>query len=123
MVTQDVPDYAQQVAPTLPGTTQTYLPFTIVASASGVTQQIAGVATKQIVVCAFIITVNAAVNIKWQSHTIPTDLTGLYYFTEKGGAVAPFIQSGWFRTIAGEALDLNLSSAVAVGGHGVYVLV
>jgi hypothetical protein len=49
-------------------------------------------------------------------------LTGLSYFAAAGdGEVLSFNPVGWFETVAGEALDINLSGAVAVGGHLTYV--
>ena len=122
-MTQDVPDWSQQVEPTVPTVTQTYLSAAIAESASGANEVIAAVAGKQIVVCGYVLVASAAVNAKWQSDGSPTDLTGLLYMTGNGGAVAPFNQNGWFRTLINEALDLNLSAAVPVGGHLVYALV
>jgi hypothetical protein len=94
----------------------------IVASSSGVTNILALVSSKQLRVLALKITANGAVNVKWQSHVTPTDLTGLSYFAAAGdGEVLSFNPVGWFQTVAGEALDINLSAAVAVGGHLTYV--
>lgn len=93
----------------------------ISTSASGVTTVVALVAAKKIRVLAWSIVVNAAVNVKWQSHTAPTDITGLHYFAANGGINVPFSPVGHFETVAGEALDINLSGAVAVGGSLVYV--
>lgn len=94
----------------------------VVASSSGATTIVALVAAKKIRVLAWDLKVNAAVNFKWQSHVTPTDLTGLYYCNGQGDGVAraanPF---GYFETVAGEALDINLSGAVAVGGVLTYV--
>lgn len=96
---------------------------TIVASSSGVTNIIALVSAKRIRVLALQLVANAAVNVKWQSHVTPTDLTGLAYLAANGGYVLPFNPLGWFQTVAGEALDINLSTAVAVGGSLTYVTV
>ena len=123
MVTQDVPDYAQQVAPSVPSTTQSQLSKVLTASAANATEIVAAVASKSIVVVSYVLVANAAVNVKFQSDGTPTDLTGLLYLAANGGVVAGFNQQGWFRTIAGEALAIHLSAAVAVGGHLNYVLV
>lgn len=96
---------------------------TIVASASGVTTIVALVSSKKIRVVAMQLVANAAVNIKWQSHVTPTDLTGLAYLAANGGYVFGYNPAGWFQTISGEALDINLSAAVAVGGSLTYVTV
>lgn len=95
----------------------------ITASASGVTTIIALVAAKKIRVLAIWLTANAAVNVKWQSHVTPTDITGLAYLAANGGYVLPFNPAGWFQTVAGEALDINLSGATPVGGSITYVAV
>jgi hypothetical protein len=83
---------------------------------------VAAVAGKRIRVLAAFQSASAAVNTKWQSAS--TDLTGLTYFvadTLLGPQVLPFNPAGWFQTAKGEALNLNLSGSVAVGGGIVYV--
>jgi hypothetical protein len=93
----------------------------VVASASGVTTVIAAVTSKKIRVLALELMSNGTTNVKWQSHTTPTDLTGLAYLVANAGYVLPFCPTGWFETVSGEALDINLSAAIAVGGSVVYV--
>lgn len=93
----------------------------ITASTSGVNQIVAAVNGKQIRVLSYTLSVSAAVNSKWQSHVSPTDETGLIYAAAAGTTHAGFSPVGHFQTIAGEALDLNLSGNVAVGGSLVYV--
>jgi hypothetical protein len=101
-------------------TTPSFAP--IVASASGATTLVAAVSGKRIRVLALTLTANAAVNLKLQSHATPTDLSGLFYMAAQGdGVVLPFSPVGWCQTNVGEALDINLSAAVAVGGMLVYV--
>lgn len=58
---------------------------------------------------------SAAVNVKFKSSTAG-DRTGLMYFAANGGIVLPWNERGWFSTVAGESLVMNLSGAVAVGG-------
>lgn len=94
---------------------------TIVVSASGVTNLVAAVSTKKIRVLGFVLTANAAVNVKFQSHVTPTDITGLHYLAQNSIVTVPYNPKGWFQTIAGEALDINLSGNVAVGGYFLYV--
>jgi len=94
---------------------------TIVASSSGVTSVVGAVTGKKIRVLSFAVSANAAVNVKFQSATTPTDLTGLMYLTDKAGFGASFSPAGHFETIAGEQLSINLSGAVAVGGFLTYV--
>ena len=104
------------------GTTALTPKFVVVtASSSGVTNIIAAVSSKHLRVLALQLTANAAVNVKWQSHVTPTDITGLAYLAANGGYVLPYNPLGWFQTVAGEALDINLSGAVAVGGSITYV--
>lgn len=94
----------------------------ISASSSGANTVVAAVTSKKIRVLAWDAKVNGAVNFKWQSHVTPTDLTGLYYCNGQGDGVArAFNPLGYFETVAGEALDLNLSGAVGVGGVLTYV--
>lgn len=104
------------------GTTLTPKYAVITASSSGATTIVAAVTSKKIRVLAWDVKVNAAVNFKWQSHVTPTDKTGLYYNAGQGDGVArAFNPVGYFETISGEALDINLSGAVAVGGCLTYV--
>lgn len=93
----------------------------ITASSSGATTIVSAVTSKKIRVLSWSLVVNAAVNVKWQSHVTPTDITGLYYFAANGGIAAPFNPLGLFETVSGEALDINLSGAQAVGGALVYI--
>ncbi len=94
----------------------------VTASASGATTSVAAVSLKKIRVLQWIVSVNAAVNFKWQSHVIPTDLTGLFYTGGQGqGVGGAWNPGGHFETIVGEALDINLSGSVAVGGTLTYI--
>jgi hypothetical protein len=94
---------------------------TIGASSSGATTIVAAVTSKKIRVLSYVITTNAAVNAKFQSHVTPTDKTGLIYGGANGGVSSGYSPVGHFETVAGEALDINLSAAVAVGGHLTYI--
>lgn len=91
----------------------------ITASASGNTSVVAAVTGKKIRVISVWVVANAAVNVKFQSAT--TDKTGLAYLAVNGGFVLPFSPVGHFETASGEALNINLSAAVAVGGSVTYV--
>lgn len=93
----------------------------LVASASGATQLVAASGTNKIRVLSYVIVASAAVNAKFQSAA--TDKTGLLYCAANTGVSAPFSPVGHFETNAGEALNVNLSAAVAVGGHLAYALV
>lgn len=85
---------------------------------------VAAVPGKKIRVKHYTLSAAGAVNAKWRSGT-STDLSGLIYLAAAGssadaGGVAP--PEGVFETAAGQALTLDLSAAVAVGGHLTYSL-
>lgn len=77
-------------------------------------------AGKFIRVDGYVLKVKAAVDVKWKSGS--TDLTGVMGLnsTDSGIAVSNAVQDGWFDCGINEALVLNLSGAVAVGGHVKY---
>lgn len=94
----------------------------IAASASGNNTIVAAVTSKKIRVLAYNFIGNGAVNAKFKTAAAGADLTGLKYIAAAGGGIcAPFNPLGWFETVAGDLLNLNLSAAVAVGGELVYV--
>lgn len=112
----------QQVNALYNGATALTPKFAVIsASASGATTVVAGVATKKIRVLRWSLSANGTVNAKWQSHSTPTDLTGLHYLTQYASAGAAYCPVGIFETLTGEALDINLSGTVAVGGELTYV--
>lgn len=94
------------------GNNRTLIQTSTSGAASLVAAQGAGV---QIRVTDLWIMASAAVNVKFASSTAG-DLTGLMYFAANGGIVLPHNERGWFATTANEALNINLSGAVAVGG-------
>lgn len=86
------------------------------------------VSSKKIRVVAYDLVVIGAVGVKWQSSTsnstgagVNTDLCGLKSFAANGGEVKGFNPLGYFETVAGEALKLNLNAAVQVSGELTYV--
>jgi hypothetical protein len=91
----------------------------IVASASGDTAVVASVVSKKIRVLSYTIVSTDVNNVKFRSAA--NDKTGLLYLGANGGAAVAFSPVGHFETNAGEALNINLSIAAAVGGHLVYV--
>lgn len=107
----------------LPITALSPLRALISTSMSGTSQVVAAVATKKIRVLTGFLVAAAAVSVKFQSAAIPTDLTGAMPFAANGGLAIPYTELGQFDTIAGEALSINLSGAVAVGGAITYVTV
>lgn len=94
---------------------------TIATSSSGATAIVAAVTGKKIKVIGVWLSSNGTVNVKWQSAS--TDITGLAYLLQGNGYVLPTGSPGvahWFETASGEALNINLSATVAVGGSIVY---
>lgn len=92
----------------------------IAASSNGNNEVVAAVSGKRIIVLSYKVVINAAVNCKWRSAN--ADITGLDYGDAQGwGSIGNFSPVGHFVTAVGEALNLNLSSGVAVGGHLTYV--
>lgn len=92
----------------------------ISASSSGDNTVVAAVTSKKIRVLRWSLSSNGAVNAKWKSATAG-DITGLRYMQQYGGGGGTLCEIGHFETTAGEALVLNLSAAVAVGGDITYV--
>lgn len=91
----------------------------IAAANSGDNLIIAGVAKRKLrVLSAYFVCANT-VSAKFRSNT--TDINGLQSFAQNSGIVLPFNHVGWFETAEGEALNLNLSGAVTVGGAITYV--
>ena len=93
----------------------------IAASSSGDNTVVAAVAGKKMAVESYEISASGAVNAKWKDGA-STDKTGLLYLAAAGSQVdaeATDVEAGedalWVGT-AGNALILNLSGAVAVGG-------
>lgn len=93
----------------------------IAASGSGATTIVAAVSSKKLRIVSYVLSFNAAVNAKWVSHTTTGTATGLIYGGTNSQVPSGFCPVGFFETVAGEALDLNLSGNVAVGGHLTYV--
>jgi hypothetical protein len=85
---------------------------------------IAAVAGKKIRVLGFFLVAAGAVNARFESDTGGTALTGVMTLAAAGDGVSSgFSPAGWFETVAGELLNLELSGAVSVDGALTYVLV
>ena len=91
----------------------------IAASAQNANEVVAAVTGKKIRVLAYFLSSSGSTNAKWQSSS--TDKSGLHYMVANTIAPSPYSPVGLFETAAGEALNLHLSAAVAVGGWLVYV--
>lgn len=101
------------------------MPFaTISTSASGDTTLVAAQPGRKIRVVSYTVIAAGAVSVKFKSGS--TDITGAMALAANGGAapsgagLAPSGFAGLFETASGEALVINLSAAVAVGGHLTY---
>lgn len=96
----------------------------IAASSNGNNEIVAAAAGYKYRVIAFQLSFGGTVNAKWRSAS--TDKTGLFYGILGAQVESPQLPanaggpSGQFDTAAGEALNLNLSGGVAVGGYVVY---
>lgn len=93
----------------------------ITLTASGQTV-VAAVAGKKIRVFAAFANAGVATNVKFQTGS-GGDLTGTLYHADKGGAVLPQVEDGWFETLPGEALILNMTVNTSVGVQVIYALV
>lgn len=97
--------------------------FTAAPASSGANTIIAAVTGLKIRVLSLWMSPATAVNAKWQSSTT-SDLTKLFYMpSSHPGVVLPHNPMGWFQTVAGELLNLDLSGAVVVNVGGVYITV
>jgi hypothetical protein len=91
----------------------------VAASSSGNNEIVAAVTGTIIVVTNYKLVASGTVSAKWRSAN--TDLEGAVSMSDTGGAFASDPVHGVLETVAGEALNLNLSGAVAVNGHITYV--
>jgi hypothetical protein len=82
-----------------------------------------GVVGRRILVLSCWFVASATVNVKCQTSSGPTDISGPAYCVTNGGVVLPFNAGGWFSTLVGDSLILNLSSGVPIGGSLSYALV
>lgn len=93
----------------------------VAASNSGDNTLVAAVAGKKIRVLACVLIAASAVTIRFESGAGGTAMTGQMPVGANGGFTLPYNPHGWFDTIAGELLNLELGGAVAVAGVVVYV--
>jgi hypothetical protein len=93
----------------------------ISATSSGDNTIVAAVGSKKIRVLSLFFTANGTVTTRFESAASGTALTGQSDFIVNTGIVLPFNPTGWFETIAGELLNLELSGAVEVAGGLSYI--
>ena len=82
-----------------------------------------GVPGRKIVVLSVWLVASTTNNVKFQTSTGPTDLSGPSYCAQNGGIVLPFNAGGWFETAIGDSLLINLSASNGIGGSISYALV
>lgn len=93
---------------------------TIAATASGDTAVVAAVTGKRIRVVSYVFVTDAAISVKFRSAT--TDITGPMPIAANSGVSCPGQPSSHlFQTVAGAALNINLSGTANVGGHVAYL--
>ena len=95
----------------------------IAAASSGDNTVVAAVAGKKIRVLGFFLVASAAVTARFESSAGGDALTGQMQLGANGDLAPGFNPLGWFETVAGELLNLELSGAVPVDGALAYVLV
>jgi len=97
----------------------------IAAATSGNNTLIAAVSGKKIRVLSIMAVISAATNIYFTSNTGGTVIfggsTNKINLTANEGFVLPFSPVGWFETVAGEALVVNLSGANSFSGGLIYL--
>jgi hypothetical protein len=111
---------SQETGTIYSGTTALVPKFAVIsASAGGNTPVVAAVSGKKIRVLRWSVSANGAVNAKFQRGT--TDVTGLYYLAQYASIGGGYCPVGHFETAVTEALNINLSANVAVGGVITYI--
>lgn len=94
----------------------------ISASSSGDTTVVAAVPGKRIRVIVLGFLCNDPVVVTWKSGASGA-ISGPESYGDNGGIQTPYIPPGIMQTAEGDALIINLSSAVDVGGKLTYILV
>lgn len=93
----------------------------IATSSSGAVEIVAAVANKRIVVVHWNVMAAGTTSVKWQSAA--TDLTGLYPLVANVGVVVDHsVPDFGLKTVAGQALNINNSATVQIGGYISYYL-
>jgi hypothetical protein len=92
-------------------------------AASGDNTLVALVAAKRIRVLSLFLVSAGTVTTRLESNAGGTALTGQMTLAVNSGFTLPFNAEGWFQTVAGQLLNLELSDAVSVDGCLSYVLV
>lgn len=92
------------------------------ATSSGNTEIVAAVAGKKIRVINYLVTNDATSTIRTNFQSSTTAISATHTLAARGGGHTRQAIQGWtFETVAGEALNLNLSASGTVGGDVGYV--
>lgn len=91
------------------------------AATSGDNTLVAAVSGKKIRVVSLFYIAAGTVNTRFESATGGTALTGQMNHVASSGVSLSFNETGWFETIAGELLNLELSAAISVDGCLSYI--
>lgn len=87
---------------------------------SGDNTIVAAVASTKIRVTSLFLVASAAVTVRFESAAGGTALTGGMQLAANGVLSLPYNPEGWFETVAGELLNLELSGATSVDGGLTY---
>ncbi len=89
--------------------------------ASGDQEIVALVASRKIRVISLFMVSAGTVNARFESSAGGTALTGVEPLVANSGFVLPHNPAGWFETVAGQNLNLELSAAIFVHGGLTYI--
>lgn len=92
-------------------------------ASSGDNTIVAAVTGKRIRVHSMFVVAAGTVTVRMESAAGGTALTGQMTMAVNTGFVLPHNPAGWFETVAGELLNMELSGAVSVDGSLTYSLV
>jgi hypothetical protein len=93
----------------------------IAASGSGDNTLVAAVSAKKIRVLQYVFVAASAVTVRFESGAAGTALSGQMEVAANSGVGGAFNPIGHFETASNTLLNLELSSAISVAGHLVYV--
>lgn len=91
------------------------------AATSGDNTLLAAVTSKKIRVLSAFLVAAGTVNVRFESGTGGTALTGQMNLVANTGFVLPYNPNGWFETASNTLLNLELSAAVSVDGCLTYI--
>lgn len=106
---------------TAPGANDDYKYAVIDDASSGDNEIVALVASRKIRVLSMFMISAGTVAARFESDAAGTALTGQMNLIANSGFVLPFNPAGWFETVAGESLNLELSDAISVDGSLTYI--